>query len=178
MKEDIGNWANPEIYVQPGCLLQISGMNFDPEAFLDEVHLPAERIVFKGALGLPDEVRRKIDSGDVRVSPDLPEIRENLPEAIELMKRLFDQQNLCIVVSKAIELPTQTEDSVDFLTEHLIDLKKVKNSTKIENITLHFKTDSEEALESPPDFPPKFYDLINEIGVIGVLVGSANKKPI
>lgn len=178
MKEDLGNWANPDICVQPGCLLQISGMNFDPDAFLNEVHLPAERIVFKGSLGLPDEARKKFESGDVKISPDLPEISENLSETLELAMRVFDQQNLGVTVSKAHEMPTQIEEAIEFLTEHLNDLKKIADYKEIEYSALQFTAESEAALEGHEDFPPKFYNLIKEIGLIGVLVGSANKKPI
>lgn len=174
----IGKWADPEVLGKPWCALKVSGMNFDPDAFLNDTHLPKERILFTGPLfELSDEARKKIESGDPEISPDLPETRESFSQMRDQIIRLCDSQNLCIYLSNAGDLSTQIKEAIEFLVDHLSGLKAIRDYEGIEDSVLSFTTESEGS--DFCDFPPEFYQLIDEIGIHTVLVGSLplNCKP-
>lgn len=162
MENNIFNWENPNIYENFGCILQISGIGFDADAFLEESKFPAEKIRFKGILGTPKEFRNK---------PSL----SNLPELPSPL-HVFEMSNLLINVSEATDLSSQIEEAILFFRTYLNDLKKITFFPGIEDVNLSFNVELDKTLSEFQDFPLALHELAAETGIKGISYGELNRK--
>src|SRR5215213_1765039 len=130
MSNEFGNWENLNVYESVGCFLQISGMNFDPDALLHELNLPEEKIRFKGVLGIPKNYRDKLKD-------PLP----GLPDPLTV----FDMSNLLITLSEAIDISSQIQEAILFIRQHLTDLKKITSQSGVEDVNIRFITEPDKS---------------------------------
>ena len=159
MSKNVVNLYNLNIYETPGCTLQAHGVGFEPDVFLSETNFTRKEILAKGVIGLPDEVREKINKGK------LP-----YPGAFDI----FDMPFLLISVSKASELSLQIEEATLFLRRCLDDVKKLQGYAHIENILLQFVVGKYESLSESQNLSSEFYDLYSKSGIQGLLFGNSN----
>lgn len=150
------NLYNPDIYEAPGCTLQASGAKLEPEAFLRESNFPQRIIRAKGVIGLPEEVREKINKGELPYRGVFD---------------IFDMPFILIRVSEQVELSLQLEEATLFLKRHLDDVKRLHGYPNVENILMQFLV---EKSASPPDsqnLPDEFSNLYSESGIQGLMFG-------
>ncbi len=159
MSKNVENLYNPNLYVAPGCTLQASGAKFEPDAFLSESNFAREEILAKGVIGLPDEVREKINKGELPYQGAFD---------------IFDMPFLLISVSKAAELSLQIKEATFFLKRHLDDLKKLQGYPNIEGFLMQFVVGKYNSLSESQNLPDEFYDLYSESGIQGLLFGNSN----
>lgn len=150
------NFDNPLIYENLGCTLQVSGVGFNSNAYLSESHFRQDNILFNEVLGLPDEIRAKIN-------------REKSHEAIVLT--MFESTILLITVSEKVDIISQVEDAISFLKEYRNELKRLKFYPKVEMVAMKFASERNENLSNFHDFSPEFYDLISELGIENIMLG-------
>lgn len=163
MNKDLGNFYDPKLYERLGCTLQAYGANFKPDVFLNEAKFPEERILLKGAAGLPDKLRTKVNEA-------------KLP--YENAFDIFDTPFLLIKVSDAAILSLQIEEAASFLKDYLGDLKKLQNYPNVENVLIQFIITEDEAAYASQNLPAAFSDLYSESGIQGILFRTLqNKKP-
>lgn len=149
------NLYNPKIYEAHGCTLQAYGRNFDPNSFLRESNFIQEEILAKGTIGLPNEVRKKINQGEFPYK-DVFDI--------------FDTPFLLISLSNESELFFQVEEATLFLKDHLDDLVKLRNYPNVENVLIRFTVKQHKSDESE-NLPEEFSRLYSKIGIQGLLFG-------
>ena len=164
MRENLENLYNPKLFYDPkspplGCMIQAYGVNFEPDAFLNESNFTIEEILAKGIIGFPDAIKKKID-----------EDKLSYPNALDI----FDMPILLISVSKAIEPLTQIEEAIQFFKSHLHDLMKLSEYPDVENILMQFFVEKYECLSDSQNLPNEFYDLYSQCGIKGLIFGSAN----
>ncbi|CAN5668554.1 hypothetical protein BH24ACI2_BH24ACI2_12710 [soil metagenome] len=165
---------NPDLFYDPKnpkseCTLQVSGIGLDPDAFLAESNLSQEKEMIKGIIGLPDEIREKIQRKEL---PD--EARERI-ESGELSKEeffkvfeIFETPFLLIRISKATEFDLQVEEAILFLRAYLEDLTKLCKYPNVENVLMRFSTEDYDDSKHK-NFPDEFNDLCFKIGIQGIL---------
>lgn len=158
METDLGNWEKPDVYERLGCTLQISGIDFDPDAFLNEWNLIEDKILFKGAIGLPEQFRDKLKVVDLT-----GDFLDSL--------YIFNMSNLLIIVSEATNLASQIQEATLFLQTHFNDLKKITSYVGIDDVILKFLAERDETLSNFQDFPPDFTNLVSKTGIQGIMLG-------
>lgn len=155
------------MYGRRGCKLQISGMSFEPNVFLDRIQIPKERILFTGLLEIPDENREQLKN------LKMPELPASL--GIDDLTRLFDRQNLLISLSDAVYLTTQINEAIVFMQTYFNELKTLLTKGDIDDAILSFNAEPDEALENFRDFPPEFHGLFDESGIYAIEVGTKDQ---
>lgn len=161
MAENLHNFYNSKIYETLGCTLQAYGTNFEPDNFLKESNFNRDEIQFKGTLGLPIDVREKVEKGE------LPYL-----DAFDI----FDTPFLLINISEASELLLQIEEATLFLKQHLNDLKKLPSYPNVESVLMQFIVKQDDSKYNTQNLPAEFSDLYSEIGIRGVLFRTLNKS--
>lgn len=150
------NFNNPIICENLGCTLQVSGVGFNADKYVSESHFGQDDILFNDILGLPDEIRTKIN--------------KKQPHEAKVLT-MFDSTSLLISVSKKTDIISQMEDAISFLKKYQNELKKLQFYTEIEMIAMKFSSEQNENLSNFQDFPLEFYDLISEIGIENIMFG-------
>lgn len=173
--EHPNNWSNPNAYVRVGCVLQLSGKNFDPDTFLSNAQIPNDCILLKGPLGFPEEgAKEKIENFDLETLP--VEIRASIPDIRQMWLNLLERQNLGVLLSDAPNLSEQVDHAIRFLKNHAEALRSIKDSDFIEHSVVSFTAKSKQDADSFRDFPADFYELIDEIGIGGATIGSIGDR--
>lgn len=161
MRENLHNLYNPKVYETLGCLLQAYGTNFEPDVFLSESNFSQHEIQFRGTLGLPSKVRKKVE-------------KEELPYLGAF--DIFDTPFLLINMSEASKLSLQIEEATLFLKHHLDDLKKLQSYPNVENVLVQFIVKQDEPECNSENLPTDFSDLYSEIGIQGILFRTLNSS--
>ncbi len=120
--EDTSWLYNPKLYEQFGCVFQAYGMNFEPQAFLQDSTFDPKLILYHGKLGLPEEIKRKVTETDL--------------EALQV----FETKYLLLTLSEAEQSASQLADATSFLKQHRNEIKRLREFPQVETITLKFQT--------------------------------------
>lgn len=168
---------NPNLFYDPKnpklqCILQAYGTDFDPDAFLDESNLSQERGIFKGIIGLPDEIREKIKSGELADSLKQRIKKGELPDDESILSGfdIFETPFLLIIISKATEFNLQVEEAIVFLKRNLDDLMKLRTYPNVESILIQFLTEDYDPSKHK-NLPERFLNLYRKIGIHGLIIG-------
>lgn len=156
MKNNFNNLNNPQIYESLGCTLQISGVGFNANEYFNKSNFTKDDVLFNGVLGLPDEIRAKVN-------------KEELNEAKALT--MFDSTILLIKVSEKVDIISQIKDATCFLEKYRNELKGLQSYPEVETVAMKFSCEQNENLSDFHDFSPEFYDLISEIGIENIMLG-------
>lgn len=148
-------FCNPKLFGKIGCTLQAYGGDFNPIKFLNESNLPEDKILGKGILGLPSEIREKVRK------------EERCRDAFDI----FDTPYLLISVSDKDELLLQIEDATFFLKHYLYDLKKLRFYPNVENLLIRFLVRQNKSVSDFQNFPTDFSNLISLIGIDDIVMG-------
>jgi hypothetical protein len=141
------NFYNPQLFGRLGCTLQAYGANFEPNVFLDLTNIPKEKIIFKGTLGLPDEIRERV----------------NNPDDITI----FDTPYLVIKISDAADISLQIDEAMLFLKEYTPDLIKLRSYPNVESVLIKFSCNGKASFS---DFSIEFNKLSSEIGLDNIII--------
>lgn len=164
------HFYNPDLFYDPKnpkseCVLQVSGVDFDPDAFLTESNLSQEKKIISGIIGMPDEIREKIKS------EELPDKMREIIERGELSKEefyktfeIFDTPFLLIRISQAATFDLQLEEALLFLRTHSEELLKLCSRPNIEDVYISFMAHDSHGSERK-DLPDEFYELCHKIGI-------------
>jgi len=141
--EDTSWLYNPKLYQQSGCVFQAYGMNFKPEAFLQDTTFDSKLILYHGKLGLPEELKRKVAETDL--------------EALAV----FETTYLLLTVSEAEQSQTQLADAASFLEQYRSEIKRLREFPQVEMVSLKFQpAEGEPPLETLPD---EFLELASDV---------------
>lgn len=154
------HFSNPAFFIDPKtgkteCTIQASGKFFDPEAFLGESSLSRTENLVTGRIGLPGEIRARIDRGE-------------LP--YEGVFDIFDLPFLLIRISQAIEISLQFEDAILFLNNYFDDIKRLVNYSNVETVLMRFSIAGHDFAETY-DPPTEFLELYQRLGIHGLIIG-------
>ncbi len=144
--EDTSWLYNPKLYEQFGCVFQACGMNFEPQAFLQDSTFDPKLILYHGKLGLPEELKRKVAETDL--------------EALAV----FETTYLLLTVSKAEQGATQLADATAFLKQYQGEIKRLWEFPQVEMVSLKFQTaEGEPPLKTLPD---EFWELASGLSIM------------
>ncbi|MDQ3749253.1 MAG: hypothetical protein M3367_09630 [Acidobacteriota bacterium] len=142
--EDTSWLYNPKLCQHSGCVFQAYGMNFEPEAFLQDTTFDPQLILYHGKLSLPEELKRKVTETNL--------------EALQV----FETKYLLLTVSEAEQSATQLADATSFLKQYRNEIKRLRELPQVEMITLKFQTP--EGGEPPIEtFPNEFWELASDV---------------
>ncbi len=117
-----------------------------PEAFLQDSIFDPKLILYRGKLGLPEELKRKVAETDL--------------EALAV----FETTYLLLTVSEAERSATQLADATSFLKQYRSEIKRLREFPQVELVSLKFQpAESESPLETLPD---DFLELASDVELI------------
>ena len=144
--EDTSWLYNPKLYEQFGCVFQAYGMNFEPQAFLQDSTFDQKLILYHGKLGLPEEIKRKVAETDL--------------EALAV----FETTYLLLTVSEAEQSATQLAEATAFLEQYQSEIKRLREFPQVELVSLKFQTaEGEPPLKTLPD---EFWELASGLSIM------------
>lgn len=165
------HYNNPDFWNDPknpklGCMLQASGANFDPNMFPPESKFLQGKKFFSGIIGMPDEDRAKIESGEVERNIKARIEKGELPaEASDFSAfEIFDMPFLLVRISEEKGLIRQIEEVTAYLQEHSDDLINLFKHSDAEYSTLTFASEDRKSFDDKV-FSPEFFELIKKIGI-------------
>ena len=144
--EDTSWLYNPKLYEQFGCVFQAYGMNFEPQAFLQNSTFDPKLILYHGKLGLPEELKRKV--------------AETGLEALAV----FETTYLLLAVSEAEQSARQLADAIAFLKQYRDEIKRLREFPQVEMVSLKFQVaEGEPTLKTLPD---DFWELATGLSIM------------
>jgi hypothetical protein len=175
MKKHLGEHLyNPNFWYDPKnpkseCILQVSGITFDPDAFLSKSNFSEGKEIISGIIGIPDDICEKIKNKELH--GDAKKFVENgnlsKEEFFDAFK-IFETPFLLIRISKATTFDLQLEEALLFLRNHSENLRNLCNYPNVEDVSMSFFAQNYDDSECK-DFPDEFYDLVEQIGIGAIM---------